>query len=400
MKNFGKQYSCSYDCLYQAKDYERECDFLEAAFKSGPVKVKTILDLGCGTGNHALILAKRGYQVTGVDISGNMLALARRKAAKAGLPLELVKGDITRLNLGKKFDAVISMFAVMGYQTSNAALSGACASARLNLRDNGLFIFDCWNGNAVLTQKPGKRVRRINAGPGEKLIRYTTPALDTMGNTVRTDFRLVREIAGKKTAETAESHLMRFFYPQELKHYLETSNFGEIAFCPFPEFGGKLADKDWNMAVICRARAELSARPEKLTEEVRHKGLLLSIILRDGYAADKITFFGQPEFSQQLGFLPHKKGGIIAAHFHRVVHRDITLTQEVLFVKSGKLTVNFYTTGKDYICSRELRAGDLIFLCAGGHGFKMLEDSVLIEVKQGPYSGHDSDKEVFKGIEK
>ena len=397
---FGKQYSSIYDHLYSGKNYERECDFLEAAFRTGPVKVKTILDLGCGTGNHALILAKRGYKVTGVDISENMLTLARRKAAKAGLNIELIKGDITRLDLGKKFDAVICMFAVMGYQTSNSDFLGACASTRLNLRDNGLFIFDCWNGNAVLTQKPGKRVRKINSGPGEKLTRYTTPSLNTLEHTVRTDFRLVRERTGEKAAETSESHLMRFFFPQEIKHYLETSDFGDINFYPFDQLGGKLTEKDWNMAVISRALPKPSVNPKGLMEEVRHKGILLSIILRAGYAADRITFFGRPEFSQQLGFLPHRKGAIITAHFHKEVHRDIKLTQEVLFVKNGKLTVNFYTAGKDYICSRELRTGDLIFLCAGGHGFKMLEDTVLIEVKQGPYSGRDSDKEAFKGIEK
>ncbi|GAI41754.1 unnamed protein product, partial [marine sediment metagenome] len=91
--------------------------------------------------------------------------------------------------------------------------------------------------------------------------------------------------------------------------------------------------------------------------------------------------------------------GVIKAHFHKKVHRDIFLTQEVLFIKKGKVTVNFYTIDKKYITSRLLNAGDVIFLCSGGHGFKMLEDTEMIEVKQGPYSGRDTDKEIFEGRE-
>lgn len=109
-------------------------------------------------------------------------------------------------------------------------------------------------------------------------------------------------------------------------------------------------------------------------------------------------FFTPSGFSQQLGFLPHKKGGILNAHLHNKVNREITLTQEVLFIKRGKIQVNFYTEDKEYITSRELKTGDVILLCSGGHGFKMLEDTEMIEVKQGPHLG-DGDKERFEGVE-
>jgi hypothetical protein len=138
---------------------------------------------------------------------------------------------------------------------------------------------------------------------------------------------------------------------------------------------------------------------DKSYEEIRYDGELLAIILRLNYRFDKTTFFSLPEFSQQLGYIVYKKNGVIKAHFHKRVHRKITLTQEVLFVKKGKLEVNFYTFGKEYVTSRELSAGDTIFLCSGGHGFKMLEDTEIIEIKQGPYSGKDSDKELFAGVE-
>jgi len=138
---------------------------------------------------------------------------------------------------------------------------------------------------------------------------------------------------------------------------------------------------------------------DKNYEEIKHNDKLIATILRANYTSEKITFFSSPDFSQQLGYIVYKKNGVIKAHFHKELHRKITLTQEVLFIKKGKLLVNLYTTDKQYVTSRELNAGDVIFLCSGGHGFKMIEDTEMIEVKQGPYSGKENDKEVFEGIE-
>lgn len=138
---------------------------------------------------------------------------------------------------------------------------------------------------------------------------------------------------------------------------------------------------------------------DKSYEEIKHNDKLVAIILRSHYIPEKTTFFSPPNFSQQLGYIVYKKDGVIKAHFHKEIHRKIALTQEVLFIKNGRLIVNFYTTNKEYITSRGLNAGDIIFLCSGGHGFKMLEDTEMIEVKQGPYSGKENDKEVFEVIE-
>lgn len=133
-------------------------------------------------------------------------------------------------------------------------------------------------------------------------------------------------------------------------------------------------------------------------EEIRHDGKVIAIILRTEYTSDKTTFFSSPDFSQQLGYIVYKKGGIITSHFHKEIHRKITLTQEVIFIKKGRLVVDFYDSKKTHITARELKKGDLVFLCGGGHGFKMLEDTEMIEVKQGPYSGREGDKELFNGV--
>ena len=110
-----------------------------------------------------------------------------------------------------------------------------------------------------------------------------------------------------------------------------------------------------------------------------------------------MDFITPEEYSQQLAYMHHPAGRTIDAHVHNVVHRNVVYTQEVLFIKKGKLRVDFYDDYKDYLESRILEAGDTILLTSGGHGFKVLEEVEMIEVKQGPYSG-DMDKTRFEGI--
>ena len=136
----------------------------------------------------------------------------------------------------------------------------------------------------------------------------------------------------------------------------------------------------------------------KYYEEIKHKNKLIAIIIKSNYSSDKTIFFSPPSFSQQLGYLRHNKGSNIKAHFHKEVRREIILTQEVLFIKKGKIKIDLYTIKKEYITSRELNSGDVAFLCSGGHGFKILKDSEIIEVKQGPYSNREIDKELFNGV--
>ncbi len=254
MSVFNKHYAEFYDHLYHDKDYEKECDFIETAFNKYGCRVKTILDLGCGTGGHALILNERGYHIVGVDRSREMIRLARRKLKdkKKKPTVEFIQGDITDINLNQKFDAVISMFAVMGYQTANPALAGACSVAASHLATGGLFIFDCWYGPAVLTEKPGMRIREAVSNDHEKIIRFTEPVIDTFAHTVETRFKAWKIKGNRLISETRESHLMRFLFPQEIRYYLETAGFRDIRLCPFLELEKQLTEHDWNMAVIAR----------------------------------------------------------------------------------------------------------------------------------------------------
>jgi mannose-6-phosphate isomerase-like protein (cupin superfamily) len=131
-----------------------------------------------------------------------------------------------------------------------------------------------------------------------------------------------------------------------------------------------------------------------MIETIRHGEAILAIVVRSGFRRDGIEFFTPPEFSQQLGYMNRPAGHVIAPHVHNPVAREVTYTNEVLFIKSGRVRVDFYDQQRGYVRSEELGAGDVILLASGGHGFEMLEDCEMIEVKQGPHVG-DADKTRF-----
>lgn len=133
-------------------------------------------------------------------------------------------------------------------------------------------------------------------------------------------------------------------------------------------------------------------------ELIKKKEKILAMVIRNDYTCKGVDFITPSEYSQQVAYMNHPAGKIIDAHVHNLVHRNVMLTQEVLLIKKGKLRVDFYDDYEDYLESIVLEAGDVILLISGGHGFVVLEDVQMIEVKQGPYSG-DEDKTRFLGIE-
>ena len=118
-----------------------------------------------------------------------------------------------------------------------------------------------------------------------------------------------------------------------------------------------------------------------------HQGRTFAVLLRAGYRAEGIRFFTPDDFSQQLGYMNRPQGFVIPPHVHNPVERGVHFTKEVLFIKSGRVRVDFYDDDQIYLESRILEHGDVILLAFGGHGFEMLEPTEMIEVKQGPYAG-------------
>jgi len=134
-----------------------------------------------------------------------------------------------------------------------------------------------------------------------------------------------------------------------------------------------------------------------MIEPVNHNGQMLALILRAEYRQDGIRFFTPDDFSQQLGYMNRPKGYVIPPHVHNPTERKVHFTKEVLFIKSGRVRVDFYSEAREYLESRILRRGDVVLLAFGGHGFEMLEPSEMIEVKQGPYGGEE-DKTRFDPV--
>lgn len=124
-----------------------------------------------------------------------------------------------------------------------------------------------------------------------------------------------------------------------------------------------------------------------MIEEIINQEDKLAIIVRDNFNRKGTTFLTPNDSTQQLAFMIHPKGKVIEPHIHNNVLRQIDYTQEVLIIKSGKLKVDFYNDQKEYLKSTVLNQGDVILLMKGGHGFQVLEDLCMIEVKQGPYVG-------------
>ncbi len=136
-----------------------------------------------------------------------------------------------------------------------------------------------------------------------------------------------------------------------------------------------------------------------MIQRITHNDKLLSIIIRRDFEKNGIEFFTPDDFSQQLAYMKRPKGYIIKPHVHNIVERKVQYTQEVLFIKKGKVRVDFYDDERNYLKSIILEEGDVIILAHGGHGFEMIEETEMIEVKQGPYAG-EMDKVRFEPVDK
>ena len=133
-------------------------------------------------------------------------------------------------------------------------------------------------------------------------------------------------------------------------------------------------------------------------EKITYKNKIIAIVIDNSFKQDGLAFFTDNNFSQQLGYMNRPEGYVVAPHRHNLVAREVVLTQETLFIKSGKVRVDFYDDNQNYLESRIVSKGDIILLATGGHGLKMLEPSEIVEVKQGPYVG-ERDKVRFNQVE-
>jgi SAM-dependent methyltransferase len=246
----GKSFDISsefYDVLYNDKNYEAEADFVEEIFSTFGKPI-SLLEVGCGTGNYTRIFCQRGYAVSGLDISEKMIRAAKKKCDCA-----FHIGDACTFSLGCKFDACVAMFAVMGYMVENSDVMGALSNIRAHLKHGGLFAFDVWNGLAVMRTLPETRVKIVEDGDC-KVVRVARPTLKPFNHLCVVDYTYF--VLNKKTQsfqEFSEIHKVRFYFPQEIRFFLEQAGFEVLKICPFLDFSGEVDETVWNMAVVARA---------------------------------------------------------------------------------------------------------------------------------------------------
>tara|TARA_B100000989_G_scaffold109721_1_gene80529 strand:- start:10251 stop:10970 length:720 start_codon:yes stop_codon:yes gene_type:complete len=211
--------------IYQGKDYSSEVEYVDTLIKNEPIKIKTILDLGCGTGRHDELLCNKGYVVHGVDISEEMLKVAETRRKNIENKLVFNQSDITKLELNQKFDAVISLFHVMSYQISNKALDEVFSRVKDHLNDGGIFIFDFWYGPAVLTDPPKTTTKKLE-DEFIKIKRTAESQINVQKNTVDVRFDiLVENKKDYKLLKKKELHKMRYFFDTELELLCDKNSF-------------------------------------------------------------------------------------------------------------------------------------------------------------------------------
>lgn len=217
MPVFGA-YSRYYDLLYRDKNSAEEAEYLAALISKHDPGAKSLLDFGCGTGRRDLLLADLGFEAAGVDRSEEMLAVAdaRRPTCDPSRPFPTFhQGDLRALRLDRTFDVVTALFRVMSYQAGNQDLRAALATARAHLAPGGLFIFDCWYGPAVLTDRPAVRVKRLE-DDALSITRIAEPVMHPNENLVDVRYVFVRDKASGALEELRETHRMRYLFKLEL----------------------------------------------------------------------------------------------------------------------------------------------------------------------------------------
>lgn len=246
-------YAAYYDLIYGAKDYAAETRYVRRLL---PDRIGSVLELGCGTGGHAVELAAAGIAVHGVDLSVAMVARARER--RAALPpalqakLRFAEGDARHVRLGGHFDAVLALFHVMSYQTTDADLLAVLRSARAHLVPGGRFVFDFWHGPAVLADRPRVVTKTVADGRIE-VHRHTTPTLHEAEHRVDVRFDVTiraRDGSGERTLY--EIHPMRYLSVPEVESLCGQAGFAVERACAWLR-DEPPSERSWYAAVVAGA---------------------------------------------------------------------------------------------------------------------------------------------------
>ncbi len=250
MTAFGR-YARYYDAIYADKAYAEECDVIEAVVGCRRSPPWRVLDVGCGTGTHAVELARRGHRVTGVDRSDDMLDAARAKAAGT---VRFLHGDARSLDLGETFDVVTCLFAVLSYQLTADDALAALRAFRRHLDPGGVLVCDYWHGPAVLTVGPAVKVKEVRDGD-RCIVRTAIPlGVDRGAQTNATRYTVCVVGADGDIADIVEeTHTVRFFLPGEVEAYARSARFEVLETFADWRRDAVLHNRAWTAVMVARA---------------------------------------------------------------------------------------------------------------------------------------------------
>jgi SAM-dependent methyltransferase len=210
-------YARYYDLLYRDKDYVGEVDYVARTLREVTPNARSVLELGSGTGRHGRLLAAMGFDVFGVERSPDMAASAEAATVTGAGSFSCAVGDARTVQLLRRFDAVIALFHVTSYQTTDADLQAMFATASRHLLPGGVFLFDVWHGPAVLAQRPERRIKQV-ADTALEVTRAATPRLDAERHTVNVTYDVeCRDRRSGQVVRFSEDHLVRYLFPEEVE---------------------------------------------------------------------------------------------------------------------------------------------------------------------------------------
>ncbi len=239
-------YSRYYDMLYLDKDYAAEADYVLSLLRRYGVHSGDLLEFGSGTGKHGRLLAKHNYTIHGIERSAEMVSAAQ---LVSGFTCQ--QGDIAVSNMGRTYNAIVSLFHVISYQTTKEQLRAVFANAAAHLNAGGLFLFDFWYSPAVYAQKPSVRVKRMSDGQVE-IIRIAEPVIHANENRVDVHYTIfVRELATGFVQTLQEIHPMRHLSLPEIDLLADTHGFERICAEEFSTGKSPSADT-WGVCVTLK----------------------------------------------------------------------------------------------------------------------------------------------------
>ncbi len=249
------EYAEYYDLLYRDKDYAGESEYISGLIRSfhnkSPDRI-SVLDLACGTGRHAMELVKLGYNVDGSDISKDMINVAVSQCREKNIPIDYFNESFqTCSRINKKYDVALAMFAAINYLTTYDDLALALGNISTLMNEGGIFIYDFWNGNAVIESYSPSRVKRMSFGNNE-VVRKSQTSLDRISQIATVKFHFTFLENGAVKREFDERHLVRYFFIQEMTDLLKANNFEVVKKCPFMHPEDELRLSDWNVTFIVK----------------------------------------------------------------------------------------------------------------------------------------------------